>query len=107
MAMNMQAIQGDWNHLCCLAKHAGINPTEDDLGVGRELRATGFPDSAETGEGRETIETFFAEMAFRGSWAVTHAAEAAGQYAHHVGRRDPPALRYGPRTGSASHPWRR
>src|SRR5208283_2673623 len=40
-----------------------------------------------TGEGREAIETFFAEMTARGSSAVSHAAEAAGQYAHQVSDR--------------------
>ena len=37
-----------------------------------------------TGEGREAIEKFFSEMTSRGSSAVAHAAEAAGQYAHQV-----------------------
>ena len=40
-----------------------------------------------TGEGREAIERFFSEMTSRGSSAVAHAAESAGQYAHQVNDR--------------------
>ena len=38
-----------------------------------------------TGEGRASIESFFSDMSSRGSAAVAHASEAAGQYAHRVG----------------------
>jgi ElaB/YqjD/DUF883 family membrane-anchored ribosome-binding protein len=40
-----------------------------------------------TGEGREAIEEFFSEMTSRGSSVVSHATEAAGQYAHQVSDR--------------------
>ena len=35
-----------------------------------------------TGEGREAIEKFFSDITSRGSRAVAHASETAGQFAH-------------------------
>ena len=86
MAINVQAIQGEWNHLCALARQRWSQLTEDDLGAleGNIEKLIGRIQQ-KTGEGREAIETFFSEMTSRGSSAVAHAAEAAGQYAHQVG----------------------
>jgi uncharacterized protein YjbJ (UPF0337 family) len=86
MAINVQAIQGEWNHLCGLARQRWNQLTEDDLRVpeGNVEQLIGRIHQ-KTGEGREAIETFFTEVASRGSSAVAHAAEAAGQYAHQVG----------------------
>ena len=33
MAINVQTIQGEWNHLCGLARQRWSQLTEDDLGV--------------------------------------------------------------------------
>ena len=85
MAINVQTIQGEWNYLCGLARQRWSQLTEDDLGVqvGNIEQLIGRIQQ-KTGEGREAIENFFSEMTSRGSSAVAHAAESAGQYAHQV-----------------------
>ena len=94
MAINVQTIQGEWNYLCGLARQRWSQLTEDDLGVqvGNIEQLVGRIQQ-KTGEGREAIEKFFSEMTSRGSSAVAHAAESAGQYAHQVERPAPRALR--------------
>jgi uncharacterized protein YjbJ (UPF0337 family) len=86
MAINVQTIQGEWNHLCGLARRRWNQLTEDDLRVqeGNIEQLVGRIQQ-KTGEGREAIEKFFTEVASRGTSAVAHAAEAAGQYARQVG----------------------
>jgi uncharacterized protein YjbJ (UPF0337 family) len=88
MAINVQAIQGEWNYLCGLARQRWSQLTEDDLGVqeGNIEQLIGRIQQ-KTGEGREAIEKFFSEMTSRGSSAVAHAAESAGQHAHQVSDR--------------------
>jgi ElaB/YqjD/DUF883 family membrane-anchored ribosome-binding protein len=85
MTINLQTIQGEWNHLCGLARQRWTQLTEDDLRVqvGNIEQLVGRIQQ-KTGEGREAIEKFFSEMTSRGSSAVAHATEAAGQYAHQV-----------------------
>src|SRR5271165_1706171 len=85
MAINLQTIQGGWNHLCALARQRWSQLTDDDLRVqeGNIEQLIGRIQQ-KTGEGREAIEAFFSEMSSRGSSAVAHAAEAAGQYVHQV-----------------------
>jgi uncharacterized protein YjbJ (UPF0337 family) len=86
MAINVQMIQGEWNQLCGLARQRWSQLTEDDLGAleGNIEQLIGRIQQ-KTGEGREAIEKFFADATARGSSAVAHAADAAGQYAHQVG----------------------
>ena len=88
MAINAQTIQGEWNYLCGLARQRWGQLTDDDLKVqeGNIEQLIGRIQQ-KTGEGREAIEGFFSEMTSRGSSAVSHATEAAGQYAHQVGDR--------------------
>jgi len=88
MAINVQTIQGEWNYLCALAKQRWSQLKEDDLGAleGNFEQLVGRIQQ-KTGEGREAIEKFFSDATSRGSSAVAHAAEAAGQYAHQVGDR--------------------
>jgi uncharacterized protein YjbJ (UPF0337 family) len=88
MAIYVQTIQGEWNHLCGLARQRWSQLTEDDLGVqeGNIEQLVGRIEQR-TGEGREAIEKFFSDMTSRGSSAVAHAADAAGQYAHQVSDR--------------------
>jgi uncharacterized protein YjbJ (UPF0337 family) len=88
MAINVQTIQGEWNYLCGLARQRWSQLTEDDLGVqeGNIEQLIGRIQQ-KTGEGRDAIEKFFSEMTSRGSSAVAHAAEAAGQYAHEMSDR--------------------
>jgi ElaB/YqjD/DUF883 family membrane-anchored ribosome-binding protein len=85
MAIDVQTIQGDWNHLCGLARQRWNQLTEDDLRVQvGNIEQLFSRIQQKTGEGREAIEKFFSEMTSRGSTAIAHAAEAAGQYAHQV-----------------------
>jgi uncharacterized protein YjbJ (UPF0337 family) len=85
MATNVQTIQGEWNHLCGLARQRWSQLTDDDLrGLEGNFEQLVGRIQRKTGEGREAIEKFFSEMTSRGSSAVAHAAEAAGQYAHQV-----------------------
>ncbi len=86
MAINVQTIRGEWKQLCGLAKQRWSQLTEDDLGVleGNVEQLIGRIQQ-KTGEGREAIEKFFSDATSRGSSAVAHAAESAGQYAHQVG----------------------
>lgn len=88
MAINAQMIQGEWNYLCGLAKQRWGQLTDDDLKVQEgNIEQLFGRIQQKTGEGREAIEEFFSEMTSRGSSAVGHAAEAAGQYAHQVSDR--------------------
>jgi uncharacterized protein YjbJ (UPF0337 family) len=86
MAINVQTIQGEWNYLCGLARQRWSQLTEADLGVqeGNIEQLIGRIQQ-KTGEAREAIEKFFSDATSRGSSAVAHTAEAAGQYAHQVG----------------------
>jgi uncharacterized protein YjbJ (UPF0337 family) len=86
MATNVQAIQGEWKHLCALARQRWSQLTEDDLPAleGNFEQLVGRIQQ-KTGEGSDTIERFFSDMTARGSSAVAHASEAAGQYVHQVG----------------------
>ena len=93
MATNTQMIQGEWTHLCAQARKRWQQLTEDDLRmVEGNIEELVGRIQKKTGEGREAIENFFAEMKSRGSSAVSHAAETAGQYAHQVG--DQVRMRY-------------
>jgi uncharacterized protein YjbJ (UPF0337 family) len=85
MAANAQNLQGEWTYLCGLAKERWSQLTDDDLGAleGNIEKLVGRIQQ-KTGEGREAIETFFAETTARGSSAVAYAADVAGRYAHRV-----------------------
>ena len=85
MAINVQTIQGEWNHLCALARKRWSQLTEDDFRVQEQnIEQLIGRIQQKTGEGREAIEAFFSEVTSRGSSAVAHAAEAAGRYGHQV-----------------------
>jgi uncharacterized protein YjbJ (UPF0337 family) len=86
MAINVPTNLGEWNHLCALARQRWTQLTENDLRVQEgSVEALLGRIQEKTGETREVIDKFFSEMTSRGSSAVAHAAEVAGQYAHRVG----------------------
>ena len=86
MASNVHSIQGEWSHLCSLARQRWTQLTEEDLrGLEENIEQLFSRIQEKTGEGRDAIEAFFSDMASRGSSVVAHAADAAGQYAHQVG----------------------
>jgi uncharacterized protein YjbJ (UPF0337 family) len=66
MASNVQTIQGEWNHLCDLARQRWSQLTEDDLRVqAQNIEQLIGRIQQKTGEGREAIETFFSEVISR------------------------------------------
>jgi len=86
MAINAQTIQGEWNHLCSLARQRWTQLTEEDLRVQEgNIEQLFGRIQQKTGEGREAIEKFFSDVTSRGSSAFRQAGETAGQYAHQVG----------------------
>ena len=88
MAINVPTDLGEWNHLCALTRQRWTYLTENDLRVEEgSLEALISRIQEKTGETREVIDQFFSEMPSRGSAAVAHVAEVAGQYAHRVGDR--------------------
>lgn len=85
MATAAQTIQGEWSHLCSLARKRWTQLTEEDLRVAEGSIAQLVGRIQEkTGEAREVIEKCLSEMTAHGSSAVAHAAHSAGQYAHDV-----------------------
>lgn len=81
MAAHAQTIQGEWNHLCDLARQRWHQLTEDDLRV-QEKNLEQLVDRVQqkTGEARDAIERFFSDIIARGSSTAQNTAEAAGQY---------------------------
>ena len=81
-----EAIQGEWQHLCALARQRWSQLTDDDLPAleGNFEQLVGRIQQ-KTGEARDSIEGILSDMSSRGSSAVAHASEAVGQYANHVG----------------------
>jgi uncharacterized protein YjbJ (UPF0337 family) len=102
MATNGQTIQGEWSHLCALAKARWSELTHDDLPAleGNIEQLIGRI-QAKTGEGREAIEKFFSDIAARGSSAVAHAAGTVGRYAHQAS--DQTSERYDRAEGLVRH----
>jgi uncharacterized protein YjbJ (UPF0337 family) len=88
MTINTRAMKGQWNQFRGLVKQRWGGLTEDDLQLleGNIEQLVGRIQE-KSGEGREAIERFFAEMTSCGSAAVARAAEAAGECAHQVGDR--------------------
>lgn len=85
MAINAQEIQGQWNQLRGRVKERWAQLTDDDLQIhGGNLDQLVGRIQQKSGEGREAIETFLADLTSRGSSAVEHAADAAGRCAHQV-----------------------
>ena len=81
MAINVQTIQGEWSHLCSLARQRWNQLTEDDLRVqeGNIEQLVGRIQQ-KTGEGREAIEKFLGDLTSRGAGTVSQVAESAREY---------------------------
>lgn len=85
MSIHIQAIRGDWNHLCSLARKRWSQLTEHDLRVNDGNIEQLFDRiQQKTGEGREAIEQLFSAMTSRGSLAVAYVAESGRQYGQQV-----------------------
>jgi ElaB/YqjD/DUF883 family membrane-anchored ribosome-binding protein len=88
MALNMEAIQGQWTEIQGMIQKRWEQLTDDDLGVLKHNlnELVGFIEQ-KTGEGRESIESFLNALSSRGAAAFSDAAEVAGRYAHDARER--------------------
>ena len=88
MAINAQELQGQWNTLQGRVKERWGQLTDDDLQIqGGNIDQLVGRIQQKTGEGREAIENFLAELTSRGSSALSQATEAVGTYAQQAGDR--------------------
>jgi len=88
MALNAQALQGQWNELKGQVKERWNQLTDEDLQLqGANIDQLVGRIQQRTGEGREAIETFLTDLTSRGSSAVSQAAESARQYVSQGGDR--------------------
>ena len=88
MAINAQALQGQWNQLRGQVKEKWGQLTDDDLQIqGGNIDQLVGKIQQKTGEGREVIEKYLTELTAKGSTAVAQATEAVGQFAQQAGDR--------------------
>jgi uncharacterized protein YjbJ (UPF0337 family) len=86
MAINTQALQGQWNQLRGQVKEKWGQLTDDDLTVtGGNFDQLVGKIQQRTGEGREAIEKFFNELTSRSAGGVSQVAETAREYASQAG----------------------
>lgn len=88
MAATTQEIRGQWHKLRSQAKERWGHLTDDDLRV-QDGNIDQLVDRIQkkTGERRQAIESVLAEMTAQSSSAVSHAAEAIGEFANQAGQR--------------------
>jgi uncharacterized protein YjbJ (UPF0337 family) len=88
MAINAQALQGQWNSLRGQVKQKWGQLTDDDLQIhGGNIDQLVGKIQQRTGEGREAVERFLNDLTSKGGSAVSQAAEAVGNYAQQTGDR--------------------
>jgi uncharacterized protein YjbJ (UPF0337 family) len=88
MPINAQELQGQWNTLRGRVKERWGQLTDDDLQIqGGNIDQLVGQIQQKTGEGREAIENFLAELTSRGSSALSQATEAVGTYTQQAGDR--------------------
>jgi len=88
MAINAQELQGQWNSLRGQVKQKWGQLTDDDLQIhGGNIDQLVGKIQQKTGEGREAVERFLSDLTSKGGSAVSHAAEAVGNYAQQAGDR--------------------
>jgi uncharacterized protein YjbJ (UPF0337 family) len=88
MAINAQALQGEWNQLRGQVKQKWGQLTDDDLQIqGGNIDQLVGRIQQRTGEGREAIERFLTDLTSKGSSTISQAAETVGNYAHQAGDR--------------------
>lgn len=83
MALNAQALQGEWNSLRGQVKQKWGQLTDDDLQIhnGNIDQLVGKIQQ-KTGEGREAVEKFLGDLTGKGSSAIAQATETVGNFAH-------------------------
>jgi uncharacterized protein YjbJ (UPF0337 family) len=86
MAIDAQKLQGQWNQLRGKVKEKWGQLTDDELQIhGGNIDQLVGRIQKKTGEGREAVEAFLAELTTQGSSAVGTAAETARGYARQAG----------------------
>jgi len=88
MAINAQALQGQWNQVKGQVREHWGQLTDDDLQIqGGNIDQLVGRIQQRTGETREAVERYLTDLTARGSSAVSHATEAVSQYAQQAGDR--------------------
>jgi len=88
MAINAQALQGQWNQVKGQVREHWGQLTDDDLQMhGGNIDQLVGRIQQRTGETREAVERYLTDLTTRGSSAVAHATEAVSQYAQQAGDR--------------------
>jgi uncharacterized protein YjbJ (UPF0337 family) len=88
MAINAQALQGQWNQVKGQVRERWGQLTDDDLQIqGGNVDQLVGRIQQRTGETREAVERYLTDLTARGSSAVAHATEAVSQYAQQAGDR--------------------
>jgi len=88
MAINAQALQGQWNQMKGQVKERWGQLTDDDLQIhGGNIDQLVGRIQQRTGETREVIERYLTDLTARGSSAVAQATEAVSHYAQQAGDR--------------------
>jgi uncharacterized protein YjbJ (UPF0337 family) len=88
MAINAQAIQGQWNQVKGQVREKWGQLTDDDLQIhGGNIDQLVGRIQQRTGETRESVERFLTDLTSRGSTAVAQATEAVSQYAQQASDR--------------------
>jgi len=88
MAINAQALQGQWNQVKGQVRERWGQLTDDDLQIhGGNIDQLVGRIQQRTGETREAVEKYLTDLTARGSSTVAHATEAVSQYAQQAGDR--------------------
>jgi uncharacterized protein YjbJ (UPF0337 family) len=88
MAINAQALQGQWNQVKGQVRERWGQLTDDDLQIqGGNIDQLVGRIQQRTGETRDVIEKFLTDLTARGSSAVAQATEAVSQYAQQASDR--------------------
>ena len=83
MAINAQAVQGEWNSVKGQVKQKWGQLTDDDLQIhsGNVDQLVGRIQQ-KTGEGRDAIEKYLTDLTSKGASVISQATETVGNFAH-------------------------
>jgi uncharacterized protein YjbJ (UPF0337 family) len=88
MAINAQALQGQWNQVKGQVREHWGQLTDDDLQIhGGNIDQLVGRIQQRTGETRDAVERYLTDLTSRGSSAVAQATEAVSHYAQQAGDR--------------------
>ena len=88
MAINAQALQGQWNQVKGQVRERWGQLTDDDLQIhGGNIDQLVGRIQQRTGETRDVIEKYLTDLTARGSSAVAQATEAVSNYAQQASDR--------------------